>query len=227
MCIHSVLPPWNMLPWLFLMGQKLSLSCYTLVKEKTSRHTIHRISCESQNKHVFSLLEKVLLLDANFFFSCVCWRNKCFDHGNPYKITNPLQGVWVYGGKITQELAERTTRCRWSWSRNIGDRCSSWPSGGVHTRQHLHHAVWHLLLWRSERLHDDFYNCVTLPEKVKCCSTSACKHLLCSTTDWQGGHKERESSLEKTGTRRLCRWLVKLGSYPPYKHLFHWAVDPK
>lgn len=188
MCIHSVLLPWSMLPWLFLMGQKLSLSCYILLKEKTSRHTIGRLSREPQKKHMFSFLEKVLLLNANFFaFSCIL---KHFDHGNPCKITNPLRVVWVYGRKITQELAERTTRCRWSWSRNIGDRCSSWPAGGVCTRQHLRHAAWHLLLWRSETLYDVFYNCVTLPEEVKCCSTSACKHLLRSTTDWQGDHKE-------------------------------------
>lgn len=82
-----------MLLWLFLMGQKLSLSCYTLVKEKISRCTIRRIFCEPQKNNVFSLLEKVLLLGASFFAFFLHPLDKSFDRGNPCKITNPLQGV--------------------------------------------------------------------------------------------------------------------------------------
>lgn len=76
MCIHSALPPRSLQAQLFLMGQKLSLSCYTLVKEKMSGHTILRISCEPHKECMFSLLEKMLLLGANFFtFSLVHWTN--------------------------------------------------------------------------------------------------------------------------------------------------------
>lgn len=157
-----------------------------------------------------------------FLLSLVKW----FDHSKQYKTVNPLQDVWVYGRRQEQELAERTTRCRCGWSRNIGDRCSSWPSGGVHNRQHLHHVTWHLPLEGIERLHDDFFNCITQPKDVKCCSTSACKHLLHSTTYWQGDHKECKGSLEETCTERLCCWLVKLGSCPPYKHFsFGQTID--
>lgn len=141
--------PWSMPPWVFPMGHKLSSPfCYTLVIEKTLGLTVCRICCEPQKKHVLSLLENMLLvsISALLCFSS-CPLGKRFDHSSLCEITKPLQDVWVYGSKITQELAERTSRCRQKYSKNIGDSCYSWSAGGVCTSQHLHHAAWHLLLW--------------------------------------------------------------------------------
>lgn len=145
--LHSTLPPWNMPPWVFPMGQKLSSPfCYTLVIEKTLRHTVCRICCEPQKKHVSSLLENVLLVGVPSLLFLMSIGLTLWPQQSVWD-KKPLQDVWVYGSKIAQELAERASRCRQKCSKSTCDSCYSWAAGGVCTSQRLHRAAWHLLLW--------------------------------------------------------------------------------
>lgn len=148
MCIHSVLPPWGMLSCLFLMGQKLSLSCYTPVKEKTSRHKICRISCEPQKKHMFSLLEKVLLLGVIFllflsFIGQTLW---------------PRQSI--YDNKLT-------AGCLSTWKKNNTGTCRKNNQVQMELKQKYWWQMFFLACWRSTHQTASSSCCVTSPSLEK------------------------------------------------------------